>query len=64
VQPAGESRHLLLIGYFVSWGLPSINSLAAAFVLYVVAGKLGLVRGVGVSRTIDSFQPVDQKESV
>jgi cytosine permease len=53
-----------LIGHFVSWGLPSINSLAAAFVLYVVAGKLGLVRGVGVSRTIDSFQPVDQKESV
>ncbi len=40
-----------LIGQFVSWGLPSINSLVAAFVLYVVAGKLGLVRGVGVSRT-------------
>ncbi|QYN38677.1 cytosine permease [Pseudonocardia sp. DSM 110487] len=53
-----------LIGYFVSWGLPSINSLATAFVLYVVAGKLGLVRGVGVSRTVDSFDPVDQKESV
>jgi cytosine permease len=53
-----------LIGYFVSWGLPSINSLAAAFVLYVVAGKLGLVRGVGVSRTVDSFDPVDEKESV
>jgi cytosine permease len=43
-----------LIGYFVTWGLPSINSLAAAFVLYVVTGKLGLVRGVGVSRTLDS----------
>jgi cytosine permease len=42
-----------LIGHFVSWGLPSINSLIAAFVLYVVAGKLGLVRGVGVSRTLD-----------
>jgi cytosine permease len=53
-----------LIGHFVSWGLPSINSLVAAFVLYVVAGKLGLVRGVGVSRTLDSFDTVDQKESV
>lgn len=53
-----------LIGHFVSWGLPSINSLVAAFVLYVVAGKLGLVRGVGVSRTVDSFDPADQKESV
>jgi cytosine permease len=53
-----------LIGHFVTWGLPSINSLVAAFVLYVVAGKLGLVRGVGVSRTMDSFDPVEQKESV
>jgi cytosine permease len=40
-----------LVGHFVTWGLPSINSLVTAFVLYVVAGKLGLVRGVGVSRT-------------
>ncbi|SFJ81971.1 purine-cytosine permease family protein [Amycolatopsis sacchari] len=43
-----------LIGKFVEWGLPSINSLVVAFVLYVVAGKLGLVRGVGVSRTADA----------
>jgi cytosine permease len=42
-----------LIGQFVTWGLPSINSLVAAFVLYVVAGKAGLVRGIGVSRTLD-----------
>jgi cytosine permease len=53
-----------VIGYFGTWGLPSINSLVAAFVLYVVAGKLGLIRGVGVSRTIDSGDPVDEKESV
>ncbi|MCO1655120.1 purine-cytosine permease family protein [Pseudonocardia humida] len=46
-----------LIGYFVSWGLPSINSLVAAFVLYVVAGKLGLVRGVGTSPTADLSDP-------
>jgi cytosine permease len=40
-----------LLGGLVGWGLPSINSLVAAFLLYVVAGKLGLVRGVGTSRT-------------
>lgn len=40
-----------LVGKFVTWGLPSINSLVIAFVLYVAAGKLGLVRGVGAGRT-------------
>lgn len=40
-----------LIGYFVHFGLPSINSVVIAFVLYLVAGKLGLVRGVGTSAT-------------
>ncbi|MFC4950452.1 purine-cytosine permease family protein [Pseudonocardia sp. GCM10023141] len=40
-----------LVGLFVSIGLPSINSLVIAFVLYVVAGRLGLVRGAGVYRT-------------
>jgi cytosine permease len=54
-----------LIGEFVTLGLPSINSLVAAFVLYVVAGKLGLVRGVGVSRTeIASATPAGEKETV
>jgi cytosine permease len=42
-----------LVGKFVTWGLPSINSLVVALVLYVVAGKAGLVRGVGVTRTRD-----------
>jgi cytosine permease len=46
-----------VIGYFVSWGLPSINSLLAAFVLYVVAGKAGLVQGVGTSPTADLSDP-------
>jgi cytosine permease len=46
-----------LLGGLVSWGLPSINSLVAAFVLYVAAGKLGLVRGVGVSPTADLAHP-------
>ncbi|MGW7535805.1 purine-cytosine permease family protein [Amycolatopsis sp. NPDC054798] len=43
-----------LFGEFVDWGLPSINSLVVAFVLYVAAGKLGLVRGVGKSATADA----------
>jgi cytosine permease len=51
-----------LIGQFVTLGLPSINSLVAAFVLYVAAGKLGLVRGVGVSRTAEgSACPVGEE---
>lgn len=46
-----------LVGEYVTVGLPSINSLVVAFVLYVVAGKLGLVRGVGSSKAVDA-QPV------
>jgi cytosine permease len=46
-----------LIGKFVTWGLPSINSLVVALVLYIVAGKAGLVRGVGISRTRDLHAP-------
>jgi cytosine permease len=51
-----------LIGGLVKWGLPSVNSLVAAFVLYVVAGKLGLVRAVGTSATADLAAPVGVKE--
>ncbi|GAA3660376.1 cytosine permease [Nonomuraea antimicrobica] len=43
-----------LVGRFVEVGLGSINALVVAFVLYVVAGKLGLVRGVGARRTADA----------
>jgi cytosine permease len=54
-----------LVGHFVAWGLPSINSLIAAFLLYVVAGKLGLVRGVGLSRTAEGTElPAAQREVV
>jgi cytosine permease len=54
-----------LVGQFVAWGLPSINSLIAAFLLYVVAGKLGLVRGVGLSRTAEGTElPAAQREVV
>ena len=39
------------VGYFATWGIPSITSLVLSVVLYVVAGKLGLVRTVGVAHT-------------
>lgn len=39
------------IGQFVTWGIPALNSLVFAFVVYAVAGKLGLTRGVGRVRT-------------
>jgi cytosine permease len=40
-----------LLGYFVTWGIPPLLSLAASMVLYIVAGKLGWVRGVGHAPT-------------
>ncbi|WP_214411240.1 purine-cytosine permease family protein [Sphaerisporangium fuscum] len=43
-----------LVGKFVDVGLGSINALVVAFVLYVAAGKLGFVRGVGTGRTADA----------
>jgi cytosine permease len=43
-----------VVGEYVTVGLASINSLVLAFVLYVAAGKLGLVRGVGATRTVDA----------
>jgi cytosine permease len=43
-----------LVGQYVTVGLPSINSLVVAFVLYVVAGKLGLIRGIGSSKVVDT----------
>ncbi|WP_226356525.1 cytosine permease [Pseudonocardia sp. ICBG601] len=46
-----------LLGGLVDAGLPSVNSIVAAFVLYVVAGRLGLLRGIGVSRTEQPDRP-------
>jgi len=40
-----------LIGGLLDWGLPSINSLLAGFLLYVAAGRLGWIRGFGTSHT-------------
>ncbi|ALX66358.1 purine-cytosine permease family protein [Microbacterium sp. XT11] len=40
-----------LVGYFVTWGIPSLLSLFLSMVLYIVVGKLGWVRGVGVATT-------------
>ena len=40
-----------VVGYVVTWGIPSITSLVLSIVLYVAAGKLGLVRGVGAAPT-------------
>jgi cytosine permease len=33
-----------LVGKYLEWGIPSLNSLAVAFVSYVAIGKLGLVQ--------------------
>ncbi|WP_028923219.1 purine-cytosine permease family protein [Pseudonocardia acaciae] len=40
-----------LVGMFVPIGIGTVNALVLAFVLYVAAGRLGWVRGVGVAVT-------------
>lgn len=40
-----------VVGYFVTWGIPSITSLVLSMVLYIAAGKLGLIKAVGEART-------------
>ena len=46
------------VGYFVTWGIPPILALLTSMVLYIIAGKLGWVRGIGSTRTIQAEQPV------
>lgn len=36
-----------LVGYFFTWGIPSITAVLLSMVLYTVAGKLGWVQGIG-----------------
>lgn len=48
-----------LVGHFVTWGIPPIWSLLLSIVLYTIAGKLGWVKGVGVTETVqaDTAEP-------
>lgn len=46
-----------LVGYFMTWGIPSVLSLILSMVLYIVAGKLGWVNGFGTARTNQANQP-------
>ena len=48
-----------LTGYFVTWGIPPVLSLVVSMVLYIVAGKLGWVRGIGTAHTIRADAPVN-----
>lgn len=48
------------IGYFVTWGIPPILALLTSMVLYIIAGKLGWVRGIGSVQTIQAQQPVSE----
>ncbi|TFD54257.1 cytosine permease [Cryobacterium sp. Hh11] len=48
------------IGYFVTWGIPPILALLTSMVLYIIAGKLGWVRGVGSVLTIQAQQLVPE----
>lgn len=50
-------------GYFITWGIPPVLSLILSMVLYVIAGKLGWVRGVGVAQTAQLAVDVDAQPS-
>ncbi|MEF3405062.1 purine-cytosine permease family protein [Agromyces sp. CCNWLW203] len=49
-----------LVGYFVTWGIPPVLSLIVSMVLYIIAGKLGWVKGIGTARTHQAEAPVEQ----
>ncbi len=40
-----------MVGHFLHLGIPSIKALATSFVLYFIAGRLGWIRPLGLSRT-------------
>ncbi|MBC7593196.1 MAG: cytosine permease [Kineosporiaceae bacterium] len=48
------------IGHFVTWGIPPVLALLASMVLYILAGKLGWVRGFGTVQTIQAKQPIPE----
>ncbi|WP_454811447.1 purine-cytosine permease family protein [Paenarthrobacter nitroguajacolicus] len=50
------------LGYYVTFGLPALNSLAAAFILYIIAGKLNLLRSYGDAQP--TIEPTTKEESV
>ncbi|WP_066906565.1 purine-cytosine permease family protein [Millisia brevis] len=51
--PAGLAAWIIagLFGHYVDWGIPSVNSVLVAMAVYLIASRLGLVRGVGSSST-------------
>jgi Purine-cytosine permease and related proteins len=42
-----------LVGEFVTWGIPAINSLLTAMILYTVLGRLGLLRSYGTAPLLE-----------
>ncbi|MFD8522197.1 purine-cytosine permease family protein [Streptomyces capillispiralis] len=44
-----------LIGYYVTFGMPALNSVVAAFLLYILAGRLGLLASIGNTSTTDDL---------
>ena len=45
-----------LLGKYLDWGIAALNSLVLSFVLYAVAGRLGLIRGWSGRRAVDSAE--------
>lgn len=41
------------LGYYLSWGIPVLNSVLFGFVLYILAGKLGWLKSFGDGVSLD-----------
>lgn len=48
-----------LVGEFVTWGIPAINSLLTAMILYTVLGRLGLIRTFGSVPLAGADEPAE-----
>lgn len=49
-----------LLGEYLPWGIGSLNALVSSIVLYVLAGKLGLVRAIATHPSTVSTEPADE----
>lgn len=51
----------ILVALVLPWGIPSVNSLLVSVILYVVAGKIGLIKGTTEHDVVQD--PLDQYPS-
>ncbi|MBF6330979.1 purine-cytosine permease family protein [Nocardia transvalensis] len=53
-----------LVGKYVTFGLPSINALVVAFVLYLLADRIGVLRAFGTYRTEPAVTNASEQQRI